>query len=86
MESHLSEDRSVALMDDGVPDIMNLTRPFLLELNNFELDGSNVSSVISPYQMFGRITLFLRRQVGHFMDFIISSAEHWPALFLIRKT
>lgn len=56
MESHLSEDRSVALMDDGVPDIMNLTRPFLLELNNFELDGSNVSSVISPYQTFGTIT------------------------------
>ncbi len=47
---------SITLCDDGEPDIVNLTRPLMLEFNNLQLDDVDVSSVIPLHRTFGTVT------------------------------
>lgn len=47
---------SISLRDNGEPDAVNLSRPLMLEFNNLELDGTNISSVFPSYRTFGTAT------------------------------
>jgi hypothetical protein len=51
---------SIALRDDGEPDVVNLTRPLMLEFNNLELDGVDVSSVIPLHRTFDTATQYFK--------------------------
>ena len=48
----------ILLKDDGEPDVVNLTRPLMLEFNNLELDGVDVSSVIPSHRTFETATQY----------------------------
>jgi hypothetical protein len=49
---------SITLRDDGEPDVLNLSRPLMLESNNLELDGTSISSVFPSHRTFRTATKY----------------------------
>jgi hypothetical protein len=81
---------SIALREDGESDIVNLTRPLMLEFNNVELDGVSISSAIPPHRTFGTATEYFSSLADLQMSMLvhqrnnIESKEEWDFKFTNR--